>query len=166
MGYFLPSLFKNIKKQWLLVVVALLAEELVASPASAEPLDANAVLSAAAVRLAAFPSEDPEHKFSTEPSRRSRPPVKPNPTHEEQARKDCLQESQRCWKESLQEKRFGQMDQSFHASTKEPRIEGIRCMQERNQILQGSHAPLQGISHVYCFVSCVFTSTTNCSLNI
>ena len=68
--------------------------------------------------------------------------------HEEQAWQDCLQESQRCWKESLQEKRFGKMDQSFHASPKEPQTQGIRCMQEGNCILQGSHAPLQGISHV------------------
>merc|ERR1712217_122358 len=46
---------------------------------------------------------------------------------------------------NFQEKWTCQMEQSLHASKKEPWIERIRCLQKRNSILQGSHETLQKI---------------------
>merc|ERR1712198_297517 len=67
-------------------------------------------------------------------------------SHEKQARENCFQESKRCRKENVQEERPWKMDQSFLTSSKELETHRIRCVQERNQILQRMHAIIQSLT--------------------
>merc|ERR1711951_202093 len=66
-------------------------------------------------------------------------------SHEKQARKNCLQESQCCRKEDVQEERSWKMDQSFLPSSKELENYRICSLQKRIKILQRMHAIIQGI---------------------
>ena len=70
---------------------------------------------------------------------------------EKQDGKDRLQESIQCWQKGVQAQWIVEVDESFHASEKELEGHGIHAVQEGHQIVQGSHAPLQGLKNLLLF---------------